>query len=65
MKKIIILDFESGITYVFEYDEKDEIENGFSTYIRSKHNIELIEHNCQWMIVDEVKLKLYTTVTII
>lgn len=59
-KKIIILDFSTGEVHIFPYDEnvwengedfiEDENENG---------NIALSLINCQWMIVNELKIEIH------
>ena len=59
-KKIIILDFSTAEVHVFPYDEnvwddgkdfiEDENENG---------DIALSLSNCQWMIVDDLKIEIH------
>ena len=59
-KKIIILDFSTAEVHVFPYDKniwddgedfiEDENENG---------DIALSLSNCQWMIVDDLKIEIH------
>ncbi len=57
MKKIIILDFSIGETFIFSYDEPNE--SNITEYfdrINDEGGYNFKESNCQWMIVDELKL---------
>lgn len=57
MKKIIILDFSIAETFIFSYDENtvDCIDDYFET-VNEEFGYNFKETNCQWMIVDELKL---------
>lgn len=55
MKKIIILDFESGEVLVYPYDENiwEDAED-----FMSSEEVDINHNNCQWMIVDELQIKI-------
>tara|TARA_R110002020_G_C16199797_1_gene766182 strand:- start:786 stop:968 length:183 start_codon:yes stop_codon:yes gene_type:complete len=57
MKKIIILDFSIAETFIFSYDESpgSDITDYFDK-INDEAGYNFKETNCQWMIVDELKL---------
>lgn len=62
IKKIIILDFEVGEVHVFDFDENifkgDDLQY-YLDIINEKFNLHLNENNCQWMIVDNLTLRVY------
>lgn len=59
MNKIIILDFESAETYITDYDNnKYEDFGDFIEDFNEEFDLELRETNCQWMIVDKLKLSI-------
>ena len=55
MKKIIILCFETGEVLVYPYDENvwEDAED-----FMSSEEIDLNTNMCQWMIVDELQIKI-------
>lgn len=55
MKKIIILDFESGEVLVYTYDSNIW---GDAEDFMSSEEIDLNTNMCQWMIVDELQIKI-------
>lgn len=61
MKKIIILDFETGETIIAGFDtnmyKEDDITEFFDA-LNDVHDLALSESNCQWMIVKELNLKM-------
>jgi hypothetical protein len=61
MKKIIILDFETGDIIIADFDTNiyDENQNitEFFDALGEVHKLELSESNCQWMIVNSLNLK--------
>ncbi len=60
MKKIIILDFESGEVHVFNYDSNIfEDFSDFVIVINEEHDLNLREKNCQWMIVDDLNIQIH------
>lgn len=62
IKKIIILDFNSTVTHVFDFNENlynsEEIQD-FLDAINNEYDLYLKESECQWMITDELKLKIH------
>lgn len=62
IKKIIILDFNSTVTHIFDFNENiynnEEIQD-FLDAINSEYDLYLKESECQWMITDELKLKIH------
>lgn len=62
MKKIIILDFEKGEVHIFNFDrnifKEDDIQYYFDV-LNDNFNLHLTESNCQWMIVDNLNLKIH------
>lgn len=56
-KKIIILDFESDIVNIFNYDKNkyDDFQS-FIDDLNETEGYEFNENMCQWMIVDELKI---------
>ena len=57
MKKIIILDFSIAETFIFSYDEPPESHiTDYFDRINDEGGYNFKESNCQWMIVDELKL---------
>ncbi len=55
MKKIIILDFRTSDVFVYDYDI-NIWENG-EDFIESEE-VNLNSNDCQWMIVDELKIQI-------
>ena len=55
MKKIIILDFGSGEVLVYPYDEN--VWDDCIEFLESEE-IKLDSNNCQWMVVDELQIKI-------
>lgn len=59
MKKIIIIDFSIGETFVLNYDsnvmEYQHIQDFFDI-VNKEFDQDFKEANCQWMIVDEMKI---------
>ncbi len=53
MKKVIILDFESGSVLVSDYDPIYEDFTDFIIDFNEKNNMKLRESNLQWMIIDK------------
>jgi len=59
MKKIIILDYTSGEVYVFNYDSNIFTDfSDFCNVINEEYDLNLYERNCNWMIVDELKINI-------
>jgi len=54
MKKIIILDFEGAEVIIKDYDQGFDLIEPENFLI----SLNLNPNNCQWMIVDELKLKI-------
>jgi hypothetical protein len=60
MKKIIILDFESGEVHVFNYDSNIfEDFSDFVIVINEEYDLNLREKNCQWMIIDDLNIMIH------
>lgn len=62
MKKIIILDFNSTVTHVFDFDENTDDSNNIVDFldgVNNKYDLYLKESECQWMIVEELKLEIH------
>lgn len=59
MKKIIILDFENGFTYITDYDEGryNEIEE-FLEYFNSEQGINLRSSSINYMVVDTLHIEI-------
>jgi hypothetical protein len=60
MKKIVILDFSTAEVHVFSYDSNvwDSGEDFFAGLAETtEHNFS--ESNCQWMILDELKIQIH------
>jgi len=60
IKKIIILDFETGEIYTSSYNSKafkDEIEDFLSEF-NAEFGLNLRATNCQWMIVNKLKINI-------
>lgn len=60
MKKIIILDFETGEVYVYPYDEN--ITEGYEEYyelLNEKFDTNFSDSNCQCMIVDDLIINIH------
>jgi len=55
MKKIIILNFSNGEVLVYQYD--NNIWNDAEEFLTSDE-IDLNPNQCQWMIVDELTIKI-------
>ena len=59
MEKIIVLDFSSPDVYIFDFDStiysNDNIEDFFDM-INDKHDLNLREQDCQWMINKELTI---------
>jgi len=62
MKKIIILDFSTAEVHIFPFDENiysnDDIINFFND-MNEEGDYNFKESQCQWMIVDELKLEIH------
>lgn len=58
LQKIIILDFEVGKTYVCPFD-KNVYEDGEHFIVKDPYELGIRETNCQWMIVDELEIKIF------
>lgn len=59
MKKIIILDFETGEVHISDFDSNiyNELEiYDFFEKLNGMKDTDLSENNCQWMIVDKLQL---------
>ena len=58
-KKIIILDFSTSEVHVFDFDQQ-KYEDG-ETFMASEEmeDYDFKESQCQWMIVDELKLEIH------
>lgn len=53
MKKIIILDFETGEVHIYNYSDKEDSDEDFLRSIGHSPS------NCQWMIVPDLKLQIH------
>ena len=54
MKKLIVLDFTSSEVHIYPYDENIwECPEDFA----DENGITVLDSNCQWMVVDELKLQ--------
>lgn len=60
MKKIIILSYDSGTVYVFDYlqDELDDTASFFDTPLAQEYALRA--SNCEWMIVDTLNIHIQT-----
>jgi hypothetical protein len=52
MKKIIILDFETAKVHIYDYNTSLDSEDFIESLLYNSNN-------CQWMIVDELKLEIH------
>ena len=59
-KKIIILDFATTETHVFDYDEGTfEDFYDFIEAVNEEFDLHLSESNCEWMIVKELNIQIH------
>lgn len=56
--KIIVLNFETAETHVFDYSSIYKDDNEFFESSEAIDN-GLNQNNCQWMIVDKLKLQIH------
>ena len=57
INKIIILDFESGNVYMFDFD--NNIYEDFSDFVKvinKEFDLNLQEKNCEWMIRETINI---------
>lgn len=56
MKKLIVLDFGTAEVHIYQYD--DTIWKDAEDFTDDDGNL-VLDSNCQWMIVDELKLQIH------
>jgi len=61
MKKVIVLDFETGNIYIRDYSDKYDDFSDFLEDLFVDEGISLSESNCQWMIIDELNMDIKIT----
>lgn len=62
MKKIIVLDGETQITHIFDFDDVIFDEEEIEVFFQEVHmvfGIGLTEIDCSWMVVDELKIEIH------